>query len=90
MMLPVEEPPIFRVCLAVVSMVAGVLKVKFPEEEASPVSPKTWNLAEEVAVPPMTKSLEISDGEMTPELSCQMFKPEELTQLGMPPETVST
>ena len=87
--LPVLASPKVKDCLAVVLMVGVVLKIKVPEVEALPVRPKTWNLALEVAVPPMAKSSVMLRGVRVPEFLCQLL-PEEVIQDGRPAETDRT
>ena len=61
-----------------VAMVGAVpVKVKLPEVVALPVSAATWNLALEVAVPPMARSSVMLVGERTPSSLChQPWTPE--------------
>ena len=47
------------------------MKVNVPAVVALPVLPKTWNFAEEVALPPMDKSSVILAGATTPLFLCQ-------------------
>ena len=81
-----------KVCLAVVAKVAAVEKMRLPAEVAVPVPEKIWNLAEEVAVPPMAKSSVMFKGETTPKILCQLElpPPAAAAQEGIPPETVRT
>jgi len=81
--------PIVNDCLAVVAMVAAEEKVRLPAEVALPVAEKIWNLAEEVAVPPILRSSVMFKGETTPRILCQL---EEVlvAQAGIPLETVKT
>ena len=51
-MSPVLASPMVKVCLLVVPIVPAELRVKLPDMEAAPVVPKTWNLAQEVAMAP--------------------------------------
>ena len=91
-MLPVLASPMVKVCLAVVAKVAAVEKMRLPAEVAVPVPEKIWNLAEEVAVPPMAKSSVMFKGETTPRILCQLetATTSGCCPRGIPPETVRT
>lgn len=57
-------------------------RVRVPDDDALPVSAYIWNFDDEVAVPPIVRSLLISVGEITPEFLCQKLMADELTQVG--------
>ena len=89
---PVVSPPRVRVWFLVVWIVPVVSKAREPEVVALPVAEKIWNLALEVAVPPMVRSSVMFRGETTPRILCQLELPPPLAaaQEGIPAETVRT
>src|SRR5690242_9454218 len=86
---PVVVPPMVRFWLLVVWMEEAPLKVKFPDSVADPVLANTWNLAEEVDVPPIARSKVVLIGYTTPAFCVHQFVPW-LEAMVIPPAVLVT
>ena len=75
--------------VAVESSEVEMLLAARPKAVTCPVKPDTWNLADEVDEPPITRSLVMFNGANTPLACCQkLIVPPALLQVGTPPVTV--